>query len=82
MSTKMGRPAIFPGKDLKKIIKGHTTKTGKKAFEEARSRLAKIAGWKVRSVSDGDVIEYLSRGHLATVDYLYSQGVTLAGTGQ
>ena len=63
----MGRPTIFKGKKGDRY-QGAVTKIGSAKFEAARTRLAKLAGMK--TASDGDTIEYLSRGHAATVAYL------------
>ncbi len=58
----MGKPAIFHPKDGKPVRSGPLTKSGTKKFEEARKRLAKIAGWPLHRVSDGDTIIYLAIG--------------------
>lgn len=63
--------AIFPGKDYKRPIRaGSMTMEGHHAFEAARTRLAVYVGRKATTVSDADVIEYLVRGEMVTIDYL------------
>lgn len=47
-----------------------TTVTGSVRFEQARQRLAKLAGLEVEQVQDPDVREYLNRGEIATREYL------------
>lgn len=66
----MGRDSIFRNKDKKALIRGITTKVGKKKFEEHRKELAVLAKRPVTRVSDGDVVEYLSRGRENTMQYL------------
>lgn len=46
------------------------TPPGSTRFEQARARLAKLAGRDVEYVGDADVQEYLTRGEQATRDYL------------
>lgn len=68
--TLKGRKSIFRGKKGGMRVQGIITKIGAAKFREARARLANLVDWKVRDVSKADVIEYLARGHDATVDYL------------
>lgn len=63
MSTRTGRPSIFP--DKVRRYQGSVTDVGSGAFEAARRRLAGLVGWPVSRVSDGDVFEFLARGEAA-----------------
>ena len=74
MSKATGRPSIFRGKDRTAPLKGFLTTVGRQKIEEARKRLATLAGWKAADVSHGDVVEYLARGEVATVQYLKDTG--------
>ena len=76
--ARTGRPSIFRGKDRSTPVKAYMTPTGKKQLHVARRRLAHLVGWKVVDVSDGDVVEYLARGHEATVVYLTDRGLIAA----
>lgn len=67
------RPTIFGSKDGGERYQGVTTHVGSLKFEAARERLSKLAGWPLKRVSDGDTMEYLSRGHEATVIFLEKQ---------
>lgn len=67
-----GFPSIFRNKRGGKRYQGNLTKVGSAAFEEARKRLAKLAGRK--SATDADVMEYLSRGEAETRAYLIEHG--------
>lgn len=71
-----GRRSIFRDKPLDSEHRhgGYVSRRGHIKFEEARERLAKIAGRKVTSVGDGDVMEYLARGAAETREYLKSLG--------
>ena len=68
-TTRMGRPSIFPNKKGGRV-QGGLTDVGSKQFNVARGRLADLAGWKVKDVTDADTIEYLARGHEETKRYL------------
>lgn len=68
----MGHPAIFPGKTGDRV-QGGLTPIGSTKFEQARRRLARLAGWEFESVSDADVIEFLARGDEATTKFLQDQ---------
>lgn len=76
--AKTGRPAIFRPKRKGRLIQGMLTDRGQSEFEAARKRLAKLADlyrvegrrWKAADVSDADAIDYLARGHVATVHHL------------
>lgn len=60
---KMGRRAIYRPKDKPGgRVTGYLTKTGKRAFEGARRRLAAREGVKPEDVSDADTTEYLALG--------------------
>lgn len=61
-----GRPSIFSPKE--EDIHGQVSRIGYQRFEAHRRALANLTGRAV--VSDGDVIEYLSRGHEQTKRYL------------
>lgn len=63
-----GYPSIFRNKKGGGRVQGVLTKVGTKAFEDARKRLGTLAG--VKRATDADTIEYMSRGHEATVLYL------------
>jgi hypothetical protein len=65
-----GRPTIFGSKENGSRVQGGLTKVGTSQFDAARLRLAALVEWEPKRVSDGDVIEYLSRGHEATQKYL------------
>lgn len=62
------RPSIFKHKEVR--IQGMISKAGATKFEQARKRLADLAGWKPEKVSDADTIEYLARGDVVTKLYL------------
>jgi hypothetical protein len=72
--AKMGRRTIFGEsrgpKNAKNTIQGVITNTGATQFERARGRLATLVGWAIENVSDADTIEYLSRGHKASAEYI------------
>lgn len=63
-----GRLSIF-AKDGPKV-QGIISVPGGHKFERARKRLAELAGWQDRTVSDADTIEFLARGEADTVAYL------------
>lgn len=65
-----GRPTIFPGKNYKNRHTFALTDTGERHFNASRKRLAKLAGWKAKDVTDSDVSEYLALGHEKTKAYL------------
>lgn len=65
-----GRPTIFGSKEHGSRVQGGLTKVGTSQFEVARKKLAKMVGWAESRVSDGDVIEALSRGWVNTQEYL------------
>jgi hypothetical protein len=69
----IGRPAIFPGKTGDSVRVNRLTPTGSTRFEQARKRLAKLAGWEVEDVSDADCIEFLALGETATIKHLEEQ---------
>lgn len=69
MAKIMGRPTIFVGRKTKHVH-GRITEPGDVKFEEARARLAKLVGLPVGKVSDGNTVEFLSRGEKATRAYL------------
>ena len=56
--ARMGRRRIFPGKPKTRV---QGVLIGGKKFEEARTRLRNLAQW-TGTVSDADVIDYLSMG--------------------
>lgn len=62
----VGRPSIFSPKE--KDIHGQVSRFGYQRFEAMRRALSNLTGRAV--VSDGDVIEYLARGHAETQRYL------------
>ena len=55
-------------KDKTKRYQGEVSRVGSIAFEQARKRLALMAGR--RTASDGDVFECLARGWEETAEYL------------
>jgi hypothetical protein len=65
-----GRPTIFGSKNGGRRASGLISRIGALRFEEARQRLAKLAGWEDRAVSDGETIDYLARGEKATREFL------------
>lgn len=65
-----GRPSIFKGKENGDRVQGYISQAGSKKFEDARRRLAVLAQWSVKAVSDADTIEYLARGDDETRKYL------------
>lgn len=67
-TSGMGRPSIF--RDKTERVQGKLSSVGSVRFERAKARLARLAGRATASISDGDTIEYLSRGHEATEEYL------------
>lgn len=69
----MARPTIFPNVSYR--VHGFITKPGSAKFEAARRRLAELVGWKVKAVSDGNVIEFLLRGEAEAVKYLRTAGL-------
>lgn len=62
----VGRPSIFSPKE--EDIHGQVSRIGYTRFQAARRALSNLTGRLV--VSDGDVIEYLARGHAETQRYL------------
>lgn len=70
MAKRMGQPSIFEDKSGGDRVQGNISGRGSVAFEAARRRLAKLAGWEYERVSDGDTIEYLARGNNPTRIYL------------
>jgi hypothetical protein len=68
--AKMGRPAVFTPKDPKARYQGLVTREGGRQLEAARKKLAALASLPVKSVSDGDVFEYLARGEEETKSFL------------
>lgn len=62
----VGRPSIFSPKE--EDIHGQVSRVGFARFSAARRALCNLTGWP--NVSDGDVIEYLARGHAETQRYL------------
>ena len=61
------RPSIFPCKDTHGVQASKMTTVGLGLFERARKRLAALSGWELARVTDADTIEYLVRGHEASV---------------
>jgi hypothetical protein len=72
--VKMGRRAIFRGKEGGVRVQAIITKVGGQRFERARKRLAELAGWIASEVSDADTVEFLARGEAETVAYLEVNG--------
>jgi hypothetical protein len=77
----MSRPTIF-GKKTVRLTAASVTSDGAKQFEAARKRLAKLVGWPVDRVSDGDVTEALARGWDATERYLKGPNAALTAGGK
>lgn len=67
--ARTGRPVIFTDKSGKRL-QATLTKPSTATVEKARRALAKLVNWPVGRVSDSDVVEYLIRGHKATLVYL------------
>ena len=65
-----GRISIFPGKAGGDRIQGELTPQGSQDFENARERLAHLAGLPVTRVSDGETAEALARGWTAVKAFL------------
>jgi hypothetical protein len=65
-----GWPSVFVGKDKRNRYQGITTNIGARWFEAKRRRLAKLAALSPKTVSDGDVFEYLARGEAETIAYI------------
>ena len=63
-----GRVSIFEKNGPK--VQGIISLEGARRFELARTRLAQLAGWQERTVSDADTIEFLARGEHNAVAYL------------
>lgn len=57
-NNKAWRPSIFAPKDGDRV-QGVLTKRGAECFERVRQAIAKKHG--IKSVSDGDAIEYMAR---------------------
>jgi hypothetical protein len=53
---------MFRGKHGGDRVQGNITPAGSIAFEHARRRAAKMAGWEVEEVSDADTIEFMALG--------------------
>lgn len=72
-----GREAVFRGKVDGYRVQGVLTKRGGQMFNAARKELAaihtKATGRIIETVSDADVIEFLSRGQAETERYLELQ---------
>lgn len=64
--TGPGRRSIFGDKDDGTRVQGMLTKKGGQAFEWKRQELAalyeRVVGRKPGTISDGDTIEFISRG--------------------
>jgi len=69
----MARPAIFGTKHHKARYQGILSEEGAARFEQARVRLAELVGWAIDRVSDGDVMEYMARGHAESQRWLVKQ---------
>lgn len=69
-NARAGRASIFRGKQGGARLQGVITKAGSNRFEQARKRLARLAGRDVEEVSDADTIEYLARGEAETLKVL------------
>lgn len=65
-----GSQSIFEGKTGERV-QGVLTPVGTTSFENARKRLAKMAGRE--TASDGDTIIYLSIGERETQRYLHDK---------
>jgi len=74
-----GRP-IFSPKDGDRF-QGITTRVGTSRLNAARERLAVLVSRPVESVSDGDVFEYLARGHNETKLWLKKRAAELTMEG-
>lgn len=61
--------SLFQGKDLSVTIRGNCTTEGNQEFEASRKVLGLMTKRPAHAVSDGDTIEYLSRGHEASLVY-------------
>lgn len=61
-AAKIGRRSLFRGKDRDKPLKAYVTKIGRARFHEARKELAKMVGWNIAEVSEGDCVEWCLRG--------------------
>ena len=66
--TAIGRKNIFRGKDRNRRLNIYITKIGRQRFTEARRALAKMVGWKVEDVSEGDTCEWCLRGRPCLVE--------------
>jgi hypothetical protein len=66
-----GRPTVFGGKvrDSAHRFQGWLSVDGLALFQQARDKLASIAGLAA-APSDADTIEYLLRGRKGTEEYL------------
>lgn len=73
----MGRWSIFRDKSNGQRVQGVLTKSGGKAFEQSREKLAAVYKLVMHrepsTVSDADTIEFLSLGEHETVKYLRKQ---------
>ena len=65
-------PKIGPSKGGRRFG-GYLTKIGATQFEQARRRLAKLAGWDVKDTSDADTVEAAMRGWPETEAYLQTK---------
>jgi hypothetical protein len=70
----MGRRSIFRGKEGGVRVQAIITKIGGQKFERARKRLAELAGWASKDVSDADTVEFLARGEAETMAYIEVHG--------
>jgi len=58
----VARLSIFGPKPGNYRVQGKLTRDGLRMFDLARRQLAQLVGKKPAEVSDGDTIEFLSRG--------------------
>jgi hypothetical protein len=69
-NARPGRTSIFRDKAGGDRVQGNITAAGSVRFEQARRRLAKLAGCEYEDVSDADTIEFLARGEGETIKAL------------
>ena len=70
-----GRPALFRGKDRTRGLKCYLTAIGHAKVAAAKIRVARLVGWKVADVSEGDTLEFLARGEADSVAYWKKAGL-------
>lgn len=71
--TLRGRVSLFRHKTTR--VQGMITKIGAQKMKMAKARIGELTGRAQRSISEGDVIEFLSRGEAEAIEYWRERGL-------